>query len=226
MTPKYILTKDFLIEHYINQKKSVAIIAKETGIKSHNSITQALIRHNLNRPKIKQLKNELTKEYLIEHYINQNKGMRQIVKELGYKNRKIITDKLKQYNIPIKQNGCVKNTIFINRKNRTWYKEIPAEIIFRLKKTKHIVKVSIEDIWNLYLNQNRKCALTGMNIGFRTLKDPRSYNTASLDRIDSSKGYVIGNIQWIHKDINRLKNNYQQLQFIELCKKVAKHNAD
>jgi len=45
--------------------------------------------------------------------------------------------------------------------------------------------------------------------------------TASLDRIDSSKGYVKGNLQWVHKDINMMKNHYNQKYFIEICKKVA-----
>lgn len=45
--------------------------------------------------------------------------------------------------------------------------------------------------------------------------------TASLDRIDSSKGYIKGNIQWVHKDINKMKNNYNQAYFINLCALVV-----
>lgn len=60
-----------------------------------------------------------------------------------------------------------------------------------------------------------QCALTGMDIELS--------QTASIDRIDSSLGYVEGNIQWLHKDINRLKSNWPQDQFIELCRKVVNH---
>ena len=45
--------------------------------------------------------------------------------------------------------------------------------------------------------------------------------TASLDRIDSSKGYVKGNVQWVHKDINKMKTDFEQSIFIKLCKSVA-----
>lgn len=48
-----------------------------------------------------------------------------------------------------------------------------------------------------------------------------STTTASLDRIDSSSGYGLENIQWLHKDINIMKNVHSQDYFLSLCKKVA-----
>jgi hypothetical protein len=53
-----------------------------------------------------------------------------------------------------------------------------------------------------------------------------STGTASLDRIDSSKGYEEGNIQWVHKHINFMKRTYSQEYFIDMCKKVADNNKD
>jgi hypothetical protein len=47
--------------------------------------------------------------------------------------------------------------------------------------------------------------------------------TASLDRIDNSQGYINGNIQWVHKIINRIKMDLNTSYFVELCKKVAQH---
>ena len=47
--------------------------------------------------------------------------------------------------------------------------------------------------------------------------------TASLDRIDSTKGYSKDNIQWVHKDINCMKMDFSQQYFIDLCVKVAKN---
>lgn len=46
-------------------------------------------------------------------------------------------------------------------------------------------------------------------------------STASLDRIDSSKDYTIGNVQWIHKSINLMKNVIPQDIFVEWCVKIA-----
>jgi len=94
--------------------------------------------------------------------------------------------------------------------------------------------ISIEYAWNIFLSQNKKCALSGQDIGFHVIrrytkkgwKESRWIHTASLDRIDSSKGYIEGNIQWIHKDINWMKNSFNQDYFIKICKLIAEYNKD
>lgn len=81
--------------------------------------------------------------------------------------------------------------------------------------------ISIQEMWNVFLNQNKKCALTGEPISFQ--KNTRDSNsTASLDRIDSKKGYVIGNVRWILKDLNYMKLDFSDEHFIDLCCKVVK----
>lgn len=79
--------------------------------------------------------------------------------------------------------------------------------------------ITIKDVWTQFIKQNRKCALTGIKLFFPEKWD--TTGTASLDRIDSSKGYTKNNIQWVHKDINRMKNSFNQDYFIEMCKNVA-----
>lgn len=75
--------------------------------------------------------------------------------------------------------------------------------------------VTIDYVANLLdKKQNGKCALTGLDI---SIKD----KTASLDRIDSSKGYIEGNLQWLHKDVNMMKRHYSQEYFTYLCKRVS-----
>lgn len=70
---------------------------------------------------------------------------------------------------------------------------------------------------DLIEEQNFQCALTGLPISFT----PR---TASLDRIDSRKPYQVGNMQWVHKDVNVMKNGYDLNYFIRFCKLVAQHH--
>jgi hypothetical protein len=82
------------------------------------------------------------------------------------------------------------------------------------------LSVTKEDVWNLFLKQNRKCALSGLDLSFPTVSKDKSW-TASLDRIDSSKGYIEGNIQWVHKDINMMKRTYDNQHFINMCKLIA-----
>jgi hypothetical protein len=74
------------------------------------------------------------------------------------------------------------------------------------------------DTWNLFLQQDKKCSLSGININFT------EEQTASLDRIDSSKGYIKGNVQWIHKRLQDMKWDKPQEEFIEWCSLIAKHN--
>ena len=44
---------------------------------------------------------------------------------------------------------------------------------------------------------------------------------ASLDRIDSTVGYIEGNVHWVLWDINRMKWNIPHEEFIKLCSLVA-----
>jgi len=88
------------------------------------------------------------------------------------------------------------------------------------KRRKLEFSITIEETFEIFKNQNRLCRISGMPI---SLGQNMRTMTASLDRIDSSKGYIKGNVQWLHKDINRLKSNWNQKVFIELCKKVANY---
>lgn len=72
--------------------------------------------------------------------------------------------------------------------------------------------VSVTNEYAVSLFEGR-CALTGVPIELNV--------TASLDRIDSSLGYIEGNLQWLHKDINRMKSDWNQNDFIEMCRRVA-----
>lgn len=69
-----------------------------------------------------------------------------------------------------------------------------------------------EFLWKLYENQHGRCALTNLPIILDCkIKDHNvdwDVITASLDRIDSTKPYIESNVWWVHKTVNRLKNNY------------------
>ena len=75
--------------------------------------------------------------------------------------------------------------------------------------------VSIDYLWNLFLQQNNTCAITGDIID--------DFKQASLDRIDSSKGYIEGNVQWVTAQANLSKHVMTMDQLYEFCKKVLNH---
>lgn len=80
-----------------------------------------------------------------------------------------------------------------------------SSVKYNAMKRKLEYNVTKEYLWDLYNKQNCRCALTGLEI---SLKTKNNLQTASIDRIDSSKGYVCGNVQWVHKDINNIKQSY------------------
>lgn len=69
----------------------------------------------------------------------------------------------------------------------------------------------LRDLWT------GKCVVTGLPITLPEWNDGKSdmRTTASLDRIDSSKGYVIGNVQWVSGCINLAKQDMTNEQIVE-----------
>lgn len=70
----------------------------------------------------------------------------------------------------------------------------------------------VQEVWEL---QEGICALTGwaLEIG----------KNASIDRINSDLGYQYDNIQFVHKDINWMKNDFSQDYFVQVCKAVSNY---
>lgn len=95
----------------------------------------------------------------------------------------------------------------------------------RAKKLKIEYNLDIKYLWDLYLQQNKKCAISGVDIVFSETYRSWQDKTASLDRIDSSQGYIIGNVQWLHKDINLMKLDHTQNEFINWCRVVANYQS-
>lgn len=93
-------------------------------------------------------------------------------------------------------------------------------------------KITIEEAWNQFVKQYKKCAISGELIildkkyGTNARLGALEYRkqTASLDRIDSSKGYTVDNIQWVHKTVQQMKMSIEDKTLIEWCKKIANNN--
>lgn len=91
---------------------------------------------------------------------------------------------------------------------------------YDLKKRGLECTITVQQGWELFLEQGRRCRYTGELLGFGKRNEPCS---ASLDRIDNSKGYRMGNVQWVLKEINMMKKTHTETDFIDLCRKVAAH---
>ena len=80
-----------------------------------------------------------------------------------------------------------------------------------------------KDLEKQLKKQNYKCRFTGLPLSFASHKNPGSVK-ASIDRIDSSKGYIKGNIQWVAAITNLMKQSLSDAEFISWCKLISQHN--
>lgn len=82
--------------------------------------------------------------------------------------------------------------------------------------------VTPEYLYNLYIEQNKKCAISGLDIYLDPIKNNKQ--TASLDRKNSKLGYTKENVQWLHIDVNYIKMDFDQEYFIKLCSVISDFN--
>lgn len=72
------------------------------------------------------------------------------------------------------------------------------------------------------------CLYLGIKLEYKALflddKKLRVYNAPSIDRIDSSKGYIRGNIQVISDLANRMKANATNEQLLAFAKSIMRMN--
>lgn len=71
-------------------------------------------------------------------------------------------------------------------------------------------ELTLEDLKDIWETQKEMCPYTGFSLEFRTYANKASnkLKQASLDRIDSSKGYTKDNVEIIALPINYLKSNF------------------
>ena len=101
------------------------------------------------------------------------------------------------------------------------------EFLRRAKKRKNLGNLTLDDLFKQWKKQNGICPYTGIELKLPIARKKHlRFETASLDRIDSNKGYCINNVQWVHKTINVIKNNLDETYFIQLCRDIANYRSN
>lgn len=126
--------------------------------------------------------------------------------------------------------GCIQKAK--NKNNKKWkgIGDISGSFFCHIKngaKSRNLeFNITIEYIWNLFLKQDKKCIYTGLELEFAITEFHRAgeHSTASLDRIDNNKGYIEGNVQWVHQDINYMRQNLKNEKFFNYCKLICLKN--
>jgi hypothetical protein len=120
--------------------------------------------------------------------------------------------------------GCTRNNEPAT--NFTGYKELSGKYFSNLRRNASARNLpfvlTIEEAYHKFTG---KCALSALPI-LLVRNEKLGTQTASLDRIDSSLGYTVDNVQWVHKDINLMKNKFPNRYFINICKLIAGNNTD
>jgi len=110
------------------------------------------------------------------------------------------------------------------------YKGIPEPHLYRIKAQAQRrfmdFEVSEEYLLEVFDLQKKKCKLSGVDIRFADNYSEwiQGESTTSLDRIDSTKGYIEGNVQWLHKSVNIMKQSMTDQEFISWCNLITNNN--
>lgn len=96
----------------------------------------------------------------------------------------------------------------------------------RKKLSERPVTITLQDLKSQWELQNGKCPYTGWDLVqmpniCSCNQLPLTPNRASLDRIDSTKGYVLGNIQFIACIAQYAKNKFTTDDVMKFCESVV-----
>ncbi len=215
-----VLTKEFLEEHYVRLRKTIKTIAEEVGCWNRT------VRYHMT---LHGIRSRPTKERM--NITGQRFGKLVAVK--------VVHAQVCKAAVWLFKCDCGnERTMTIGAVMTGKYTCCGCQYVggnthFNYKGTEHVpsafwtrvihsartrdleISITIEDAEAQFVAQGCKCAYTGVPL--RAYYGRIDVGNASLDRIDSSLGYVKGNIQWVHKDINRMKWDYDEEHFLAMC---------
>jgi hypothetical protein len=75
-------------------------------------------------------------------------------------------------------------------------------------------------LFDIWVEQNGLCAYSGVPLN----TEVNHPHKVSLDRIDSSIGYVSGNLQFVSASVNRMKQEFDEEFFVDTCRQIAAYS--
>lgn len=130
----------------------------------------------------------------------------------------------------LKSCGCIMKSVGKQHPTHLGnFGHIPKSIYNAIRNTARrggdrIISFNVSGLYlsKILVKQQFKCALSGVDIYINDSAHTGK-GTASLDRIDSSKGYVKGNVWWVHQDINRMKWELKLDEFYLISDLITKN---
>lgn len=232
--------KAFILENHLNITK--VELSKKFNVPLCR-ITKFLELNNLIKPRYKynvEIGQEFGKLIVISErfyrYANSGKKIWSVKCECNCQTpKKIVTIDISDLCTErVKSCGCIhsdkmKTCHGFGQQNAIWKSPNEISINFFNEKKKKAAKrkiewnISIEYLYEIWKSQNGFCPLSNVKLTIhRYRKLGKNFRgTASIDRVDSSKGYIEGNIQFTHKIINKMKWEFNIPTFLYYCDLVT-----
>ena len=220
-----VLTEEILRKEYVENKRSTTDIGAQFGV-GPNTVAYRLRQFGM--------RVRSNSEVRISDIEGQKFGKFTAVKQAGHTKAGAVIWEC------VCECGNVRNVVQVSLTNgrRTKCKEclyrekvtrdeIPAcywsQIIKSAESRNIDFNLNRKEMFDLFEKQKRKCAISGLAIGFAesAIEHGHGFTTASVDRIDNDESYVLANVQWVHKSINKMRGRLTVGDFIELCQAVA-----
>ncbi|AYV75876.1 MAG: hypothetical protein Terrestrivirus3_145 [Terrestrivirus sp.] len=216
------ITKDDIHELYKTQNGLCAL----TGIEmtyDHQKRENEQLEHNINKYNISVDRKNSDAHYtkdniqLVCAAINRIKYTLTVNQFIEICNKIVSTKNNKENDIlPQDEMNKIKNDPILI----TLIKARMSDLVQNAKSRDLKVLINKDDVIELYIKQNKKCALTNDILSL----EKKNNLSLSIDRIDSQKDYTVDNIQLISTLANQMKNDYTNGDFISLCESVIKHH--
>ncbi len=114
-----------------------------------------------------------------------------------------------------------------NKKPSTRVRHMVFDMNKSARKRKFDCDITVADVFQMYEDQNGKCALTGFDMTLGSSDDPvEKRYAASPDRIDNERGYTLDNVWLVAARANSIKSDMTIEELIEWCGAVTKHLTD
>jgi hypothetical protein len=86
------------------------------------------------------------------------------------------------------------------------------------------LSLTINDLKDQWAIQHGCCPYTGWQLDMPKSTAKKKPNTASLDRIDSSLGYIKGNVQFVSVMANFAKSDFDEKDMQNFCQAIKNHS--
>lgn len=155
---------------------------------------------------IKQTCFVCNKDKYLYLFYNDKRGKYNKQKECKSCNKKNKKERVKKLSIEQQMKMMLKTTLYSSKRRK-----------LKGRKECGINNLTIEDIVFLKDKQNNKCVYSGEELIWET----NNIYKASIDRIDSEKGYTLDNVQLVCLIVNQMKSNLNEKEFLDIINKIS-----